>query len=260
VTAATENEPFAYTLFNWIRTYKKALYASFPHLDGSQARHQSDMDRYRKLKDSLANFESRYRGEKRWRPGAVISAFLSGDARHNYLAVLHHVLDNPTVWQDSPDKAFNTLWQSFFAMAGLDKESFSHLVTGHIAHGRLPVLMVSFPDASADFQFNQRLKLTFKNGEASHTVNLRYMLPCMTNRTLGEQITALKQYWASIRNGALIELKFAKNWPTDGVRNDIEKSRVTELTEKFFRGLTPKSQELVRKHPEAVRVVFNKHL
>lgn len=115
-------EPFALTLFTWIRNNKKALYASEMPLDVAltpTACHYAQAKRYRFLKNQFARFETRYRGAQKMLAGAGASTVFTEDARRYAYSLVHSAGGSQAFLQDTPNENFNAMWASFFTLQGL---------------------------------------------------------------------------------------------------------------------------------------------
>lgn len=258
----TTSVPFAFTLFTWIRANKKEFYASrlpLENLESTTARHRSDIEGYRNLKNRFAGFETRFRGAQHWLAGIKAPEFFPETAARQALSLVHHVLENQGNLANTPGEAFNSLWKSFFQLPGMHAGMFSNWAVQHIGHDRMPVLASAFEHADVNFKFNHELVLTFNNGAASHLLAKQFAPPSVEGLSLGEQITALNQYWAGIKDYTRTELKDAKNWPTDADDKHVGIRRVSNLANEFIKGLRPEDRELFKKHPDSFRVIFNQH-
>lgn len=262
MTAIPANVPFAFTLFTWIRANKKAFYASqlpLESLKSLSARHQSDIQGYRNLKNCFAGFETRFRGAQKWLAGIGAPERFPETAARRALSLVHHVLQNQGNLANTPDVAFNNLWKTFFELPGMHAGMFSNLAVQHIGHDRMPLLASAFADVDVDFKAEHNLVLTFKKGAASFTLDKQFTPPAIEGYNLGDQVTALNQYWASIKDYARIELKAGPNWPTEADDKHVGIRRVSQLANEFIKSLRPDDRELFKKHPDTFRAIFNQH-
>lgn len=75
--------------------------------------------------------------------------------------------------------------------------------------------------------------------------------------TLRTQLEHLAQGWITARDTFKAFIGNKANWPTEGMRIEDEKAAIRKLADNFFKSLTGKDAELLRKHPDAFREQFN---
>jgi hypothetical protein len=260
MTAIAATVPFAFTLFTWIHANKKELYASrlpLENLKSTTARHRSEIVDYRDLKNRFAAFETRHRGAQGWLAGIKAPEYFPQNAARDALSLVHHVLENQGNLADTSDESFNSLWKSFLELPGMHAGLFSNLAVRHIGHDRMPPLAAAFENVDVNFTFEHELVLLFTTGAASFRLAKQFVTPTVEGLTLGEQITALNQYWVSIKDYARTELKDAKNWPTEADDKHVGIRRVSHLANDFIKGLHKDDRELLKQHPDTFRAIFN---
>lgn len=240
-------------LFDFIRARKVDLASQLPEHMWSNDPRFADSEKIRTLIWAMQAFERQYRGAQKWLAGTEAPNGFASKATRDALNIVEKLLDCQSLLS-------GPFWAEMLSIQGMHNGEFITVARWHIRVQRLPQALAAFVGVKWEFQDNQTLKLTLTNGLAVNVIEKAFPSPDVEGKTLEEQIVTLNRYWTEIKHFARETAKDPKHWPSLGESEAIEKERVEDLMSGFFRGLSFKDTELLRKHRNLVKQIVNTSL